>query len=62
MVQNVLRQIGGVGIYGVFSVVLFFAVFTIAVVWTFMHRRPFLQHMSALPLEEEGVKGDTSHE
>ena len=66
MVQNVLRQIGGVGVYGVISVVLFFTVFGVAMVWALSHRKAFVDSMSTLPLEDDGGlavrKGDTSHE
>ncbi len=53
MIQNVLRELGGIGIYGVVSVCLFFLVFTVALVWTLLQKKPFLQSMSALPLEDE---------
>ena len=66
MIKNVLTEIGGVGIYGVISICLFFAVFTGSLIFAFLHRKPFLQSMSALPLEEDAVvapeKGPGRHE
>jgi hypothetical protein len=56
MIQNVLRDIGGVGIYGVISICLFFAVFTVALVWAFLHSKGFLNSMSMLPLEDGTIQ------
>lgn len=53
MIQKVLSGIGGVGVYGVISVVLFFAVFVGVLVWVWSLRRPYLEHMSQLPLENQ---------
>lgn len=66
MIKNVLSEIGGVGIYGVISICLFFAVFTGALILAFLYRKPFLQSMSALPLEDDAgvgpMKGEVPHE
>jgi len=61
MIRNVLSGIGGVGIYGVVAVLLFFGVFLGVLYWAMGLRRPYLERMSRLPLEadEEGV-GDPS--
>lgn len=53
MIKDALMEIGGVGIYGVISVLLFFTVFGLAMAWAFRLRRPFLQSMGTLPLEDE---------
>jgi len=53
MIKNILQDIGGIGIYGVVSLCLFFAVFTGALLWTFIQRAPFCKRMGALPLEDE---------
>ena len=66
MIQNVLQDIGGIGIYGVISICLFFAVFTGALVWTMLQKKSFLKLMSALPLQDEDSdtpkKGVNHHE
>jgi hypothetical protein len=65
MIQNVLRDIGGIGLYGVISVCLFFAVFTVALVRACFLRKPFLKSMSALPLDDgrpAPTKGIPNHE
>lgn len=68
MIQNVLRDIGGIAGYGVLSVCLFFVVFTGALVWAFSLKQSLLKSMGALPLEgnvtesETNPNGDSSHE
>jgi hypothetical protein len=53
MIQNVLRALGGVEMYGIISVCLFFAVFVAALIFAFTRKKPFCQNMSALPLDDE---------
>ena len=66
MIQNVLRELGGIGIYGVVSVCLFFLVFTVALVCALVQKKPFLQSMSVLPLQDEDGTahnpGENAHE
>jgi len=65
MIQNVLREIGGIGIYDTISICLFVAVFTGALIWAARLKKPFLNSMSTLPLEEDDnrhtTKGDDTH-
>jgi hypothetical protein len=61
MIKNVVQDIGGVGMYGIISLCLFFTVFTGAFVWAFLHKRSFCETMSALPLQDE-TKGEISRE
>jgi hypothetical protein len=53
MIENVLHKIGGVGIFGIVSICLFFAFFTGMLIWAAFLRRPYLHSMRELPLEEE---------
>ena len=53
MIQNVLRDIGGVGIYGVISICLFFGVFTGALIWALTQKRATLKATSLLPLHDD---------
>jgi hypothetical protein len=66
MIQNVLREIGGIGIYGVISVCLFFVVFGGALLWALLLKKPFLNSMGSLPLQDEDSssvkKGARHHE
>ena len=61
MIQNVIRDLGGIGTYGIISVCLFFAVFTGALFLACRLKKPFLDAMSSLPLSDEPEeKGDAS--
>lgn len=63
MIKNVLCDINGVEVYGVVSICLFFTVFTTAMVWAAFLQKPFLQSMSALPLNDgEIATNEESHE
>jgi hypothetical protein len=66
MIKNVLTDIGGIGLYGIISVCLFFVVFTGSLIWTFGQRKSVLNSVSQLPLEDgsqdESRKGNLDHE
>jgi hypothetical protein len=53
MIKNVIQEIGGLGIYALTSLLLFFSVFTGALIWTFLQRESLCEKMRALPLENE---------
>lgn len=55
MIKNVIQEVGGVGVYALTSLLLFFAVFTGALVWTLMQRATFCRKMEELPLEDESA-------
>jgi hypothetical protein len=64
MIQNVIRELGGIAIYGIISVCLFFTVFTTAMIWAFVQRKAFCERMVMLPLNDgsQEAKGETTHE
>lgn len=65
MIKNVLSEIGGIGIYGVISICLFFAVFTGMLIWACTMKKNFAQKMSACPLDDGEKKSstpDSTHE
>lgn len=65
MIKNVLSDIGGIGLYGVISICLFFAVFTGMLLWAFCMKKSFAAKMSACPLHDGETKGSRkgdSHE
>ncbi len=63
MIKNVLSNIGGIEAYGVISVCLFFAVFTVAVLLALRMKRSVAQRMGALPLDDaQPVNQENSHE
>lgn len=61
MIKNAVQDIGGVGLYGIISLVIFFSVFTGALLLACLHGKRFCTTMSALPLHD-GTKGEQSHE
>ncbi len=60
MIQHLLKETGGLGIYGIISVCLFFLVFGSTLIWALRLKKSFLNSMSTLPLENDGK--DTPHE
>ena len=66
MIKNVLTCIGGVEAYGVISLCLFFLVFGVALIRALALKKPYLNSMSLLPLEDEAQpaskSGDNRHE
>jgi hypothetical protein len=58
MIENVLSRIGGVGMYGVISICLFFAVFVGVLVWIAGLKKSYLEKMRELPLD--GTSGPES--
>ncbi len=53
MIQNVLRAIGGVGVYDAISICLFVLVFCGALLWALVQKKSFLNTMSSLPLQDD---------
>ena len=51
MIQNALKGIDGVGLYGVVSISIFFLFFTGMLVWAFAKKKNYLDKMSRLPLD-----------
>ncbi len=52
MIQHIVTAIGGIASFGVISICLFFAVFGGAMAWAFCLKKPFLNSMGAMPLED----------
>lgn len=52
MIENVLSAIGGIGVYGSISICLFMLVFCAVFVWAVRLKKPTLDRMSSLPLED----------
>jgi len=65
MIKNVVSEIGGIGLYGVISICLFFAVFTGMFIWAMRMKKTVAQKMSACPLNDGELKSsqkEVSHE
>lgn len=63
--KDVLRAIEGVGLYQCISLLVFGLFFITMLLWTFKLRKPQIEHMSALPLQDDNSatssNGDTHH-
>ena len=65
MIQNVLKNLGGIENYGIVSLCLFITVFTLVLIWALAQKRPHLEHMAHVPLEhdpEDSFTRRSSHE
>jgi hypothetical protein len=51
MEQKVISGISGVGIYGIISICIFVAFFTVTLIWVFGLKNNHLKHMGDLPLD-----------
>ena len=64
--QQLIDKFGGMGVFGVISICLFFVVFGGMLVWAYCLKKPFLDHMSVLPLEDgqpnDAAKGESNHD
>ena len=56
MIKNVLQHIGGVGLYGVLSICIFFAFFVGVLLWAARMKQPHLNSMSTLPFEDNAAE------
>jgi hypothetical protein len=65
MEEKVLSNLGGVGMYGVISICIFFAFFTGMLVWAACLKKKYLNSMGGLPLDGEAAPQnpveETSH-
>ena len=53
MIRNIMQEIGGIGIYGIASMMLFVIFFLGATLWAVLLGKPHIAHMSNLPLEAD---------
>jgi cbb3-type cytochrome oxidase subunit 3 len=53
MIKDLLTRLGGIETYGMVSLFLFFLVFVGMLIWVFLLRKPFLNRMARMPLDDE---------
>jgi hypothetical protein len=53
MFKNILNQVGGIGLYGIVSTLIFFGFFVALLVVVLGMRRAHAERMSRLPLEPD---------
>ena len=56
MIQNVIRAMGGVAVFGIISVCLFFSVFLLAAIFACTRRKAFCDQVSSLPLQDGSME------
>ena len=56
MIQNVIRAMGGVAVFGMISVCLFFSVFVVAAIFACSRRRAFCDQVSSLPFQDGSLE------
>jgi hypothetical protein len=62
MIKNVVEHIGGVGLYGIISVSLFFAFFIGMLIWALRLKKNYLNSMRQLPLDGGEVAPENCNE
>jgi hypothetical protein len=65
MVHSILKHLGGIQQYGIFSLCLFCAIFIGVLVWAFAQKKTHLEYMSRVALDrdpEQSQNGKDSHE
>lgn len=64
MFENILRDLGGIGLIGIISVCLFFVFFIGMLFWAARLKKPYLKAMQSLPLDggerEHGIPSQTN--
>jgi hypothetical protein len=58
--NQIIDKLGGIEAFGIFSICLFVVVFTAAMALAFCLKKPFLESMSVLPLEDERAEAKNS--
>jgi hypothetical protein len=56
MMENVMNHIGGVGVFGVISICIFFTFFTGMLIWSARLKKNYLHTMQSLPLEDGQIE------
>ncbi len=60
MFENIMSRMGGIAVFGIFSISLFFAFFIGLMWWASRLKRSYLESMCELPLENEGPESAKS--
>lgn len=55
MIRNVLESIGGIQLFPIIALALFLAVFGGMTFWAIRLRKPYINHMGGLPLEDDSA-------
>jgi hypothetical protein len=61
MEQKIISSVENINVYGVVSISIFFGFFTGMLIWAFLQKKNYLNHMAQLPLDG-GECAETSNE
>jgi hypothetical protein len=61
MIENAVHSVGGIAIFGIFSICLFFAFFIGMTLWASRLKKNYLKSMEGLPLEDGSENSTESH-
>ena len=62
MFQNIMHRMEGINAYGLFSICLFFLLFSGMLLWAVWLKRDYLKAMSELPLDSGEKSSDVETE
>ena len=51
MEQKIISSVENINVYGVVSISIFFGFFTGMLIWAFLQKKNYLNHMAQLPLD-----------
>jgi hypothetical protein len=54
--SQLIDKLGGIAVFGIFSLCLFVVVFSASLLLAFCVKKPFLKHMGSLALDEQDAK------
>ena len=60
MIENVMHSVGGIALFGIFSICLFFAFFTGMIMWASRLKEKYLESVESLPLKDSAEPSDPS--
>lgn len=60
MLENVMNSMGGIEMFGIISICLFFAFFTGMLLWAASLKKSYLKSMCELPLDGETSRPDAA--
>jgi hypothetical protein len=58
MIENVMNKMGGIAIFGIMSISLFFIFFTGMLLWASRLKKNYINTMRTLPLDSEDGSAD----
>ena len=61
MEQKIISSVENINVYGLVSISIFFGFFTGMLIWAFLQKKSYLNHMAQLPLDG-GEDAETSNE